>query len=188
MVCLGQAGVGDDEAPVVEDEVRDEVVAPRGHRVAELGRLLGQLREGLGETVADLDLTAPEGAHQLVLVVAGDGDGVPGGRHPHGQPQDARGVRATVDEVTQEGHGAALRVDGVDGPAGAVPDEVVAEASQQRLELGAAAVHVADDVERPMVIAAVVVEPFAADRDRGDLVDSGEHVHPAKPLSLQAFQ
>ena len=121
--------------------------------VAELRRLAGQLLEGGFEAVADLHVPASECLEQLVLVVAGDTESVAVGNHSHDQAEHAGGVRAAVDQVTDE-DGPPVRVYGVDRAAGVVAGERVAEVGEQSLELGPAAVHVADDVERTGLIGA----------------------------------
>jgi hypothetical protein len=94
---------------------------------------------------------------ELVLVVARDAQGVAGADHAHDQAQHPGAVRPAVDEISDEHRPATVGVGGVDRPALLVADELVAELGEQLLELGAAAVDVADDVERAGVVAPVVV-------------------------------
>ena len=67
-------------------------------------------------------LRALQRADQLVLVVAGDAQRVPGADHAHHQPQHAGRVGAAVDQVADEDRAAAVGVAGVDRPARAVAD------------------------------------------------------------------
>ena len=53
-----QPGMRDDELAAVEDIMADERVEPPAHLPGELARLLGQLRDRLGEAVRDLHLLA----------------------------------------------------------------------------------------------------------------------------------
>jgi len=69
-----------------------------------------------------------------------------------------------------------------------VPAQLVAELAQQLLELDAAAVHIADHVERARVLAPVVVLPLVRDGCPLDLVDAVEHVDLAEALAAQAAQ
>ena len=110
-----------------------------------------------------LHLRALQGPHQLVLVVAGHGKGVAGLDHSHRQPQHPRGIRAPVDQIAQEDHPPPGRVGRVDRPPGVVASEQVAQPLQQRLEFGPAAVHIADDVERPVLVAKVVQQRLPDD-------------------------
>ena len=136
----------------------------------ELGGLGLELGQRLGQAVGDLDLPAAQGADQLVLVVAGHAERVARADHAHDQPQHARRVRPAVDQVADEDR-AAVRVAGAGRPARARPGLIdVAELGQQGLQLGGAAVDVADDVERPGLVAQVVEEPGAGDRRGGDLL------------------
>ena len=97
-------------------------------------------------------------------------------------------VRAAVDQVADEDR-AAVRV-AARRPPGRSSSRliVVAELGQQGLELGAAAVDVADDVERPGLVAQVVEEPGARDRRGGDLVLAAQDVDGPEALPLQAAQ
>ena len=188
VVGLLEPGVRDHQPAVVEDEVADQPVHERQRLGAELLALLAQLRERLGQAVADPDVGALERADQLGLVVAGDAQRGAGGDHAHHQPEHARRVRAAVDEVADEQRGAALGVGRADGAAGVVVRQLPAELGEQGAQLAGAAVHVADDVERAGEVAAVVPGPLGRDRGGLDLVDAGEHVHPPEPLLADAAQ
>ena len=188
MVGLLEPGVRHHEPAVVEHEVADQPVHERQRLSTEVLALLPQLRERLGQAVADPDVGALERADQLGLVVAGDAQRGADGGHAHDQPQDARRVRAAVDEVADEQCGAALGVGRADGAAVAVVRQLPAELGEQGAQLAGAAVHVADDVEGAGEVAAVVPWPLGRDRGGLDLVDAGEHVHPAEPLLADAAQ
>lgn len=131
LVLLLEAGVRDDQLAVIEHEVPHEGATELADLGAEHVRLGGELRERLGEAVAGLHLPAVERADELVLVVARDGERVTVPHHAHHEPEDARAVRATVDEVAEEHRAASLGVDGVDGPPGVVTEERPAESSEQ---------------------------------------------------------
>lgn len=121
------------------------------HLVGEPGRLPGELCQGLGQPVGQLDRAARQAAYELVLVVSRDAQRAAGLDHPADEAHDTRGVRATVDQVTQEDrHPACGRVHGQGGGVDAVP-----QPREQVDQLLAAAVDVADDVERPGQVAAV---------------------------------
>ncbi len=188
MVLLGQAGVADDQGAPVEDVVADQRLDELLGLLAE-GRVLAlQLLDGLGQAVGDLDLAAVQVAAELVLVVAGDAQGVAGGDHAHGQAQHAGAVGAPVDEVADEDDGAPLGVGGVHGPAGVVAHEGVAEGGEQALQLGAAAVDVADDVEGAGEVAQVVEPALPDDLRRLHLVGAAQDVHGAEALALEVAQ
>ena len=77
---------------------------------------------------------------------------------------------------------------GVCRAAGAVAGDRVAELVQQLLQLGPAAVHVADDVERAALVAQVIEQSGPGDRGRLYLVGGGQHVHGAEALARQALE
>src|SRR5262249_26527152 len=123
-------------------------------------------------------------AHELDVVVSRDGERTPGGDHRHGATERVRDSRTAVDQVTEEDDASALRVRAGSTPAA----RRVAELVEQRVELLEAAVHVADHVERPVVVAAVVPEPLALDRRALDLLDRREHDHVPEALPLETAQ
>ena len=177
----------DHEPAAVEHVVADQPVQEGGHPGLEVGRLGGQLGQGLLKTMSALYGPAAQRAQQLVLVVAGHADGVPGRDHAHDEPQHPGRVRPAVDEIADEGRGTALRVDRVDRAAALVADDRVAERGQQVFELRPAAVHVADHVERAGQVALVVVQPLVPDLGGVDLL-APQHVHRSEALTLQPPQ
>jgi hypothetical protein len=166
--------------------VRDQSVQEALHAGAELLRFAAELGQRLGQPVGHLDVAAPQGPQQLVLVVARHAERVAAGDHAHHQPQDPRRVGPAVDQVTEEDR-TPPRVMGPDRASLAVPADRVAELAEQPLKLGPAAVHVADHVERPGLVPQVVVQPRPRDPHVGDLV-APQRVDRAEPLALQPLQ
>ena len=121
-------------------------------------------------------------------MVAGHAERVAGGDHPHDEAQHARGVRAAVDEVAHENGASAFGMAGADRPALDVALDDETKVGEQRLELGATAMHVADNVERSGLVPPVVVEAGPDDRRRVDLVRRLENVYDAEALALQPAQ
>ncbi len=77
---------------------------------------------------------------------------------------------------------------GVDRTSFRVPAQRVAELLEQLLELGAAAVNVADDIERAVILAPVVVLLLVPDRRRVDAGDTVQDVDLAETLPGQPAQ
>ena len=177
----------DDELAVVQDEVGDQSVAEVLHLRPKLRRLVRELRERLGQAMCHLDVPALQGLDELVLVVARYAQGVAAGDHAHHQAQDARRVRTAVDEIADEDGRTRRRV-GVDRAALLIVNDGVAELGQQCLELTAAAVHVADDVERPVQMAEVVQQPLADDDRVGDLLLAAQDVDLAEALLAEVLE
>lgn len=111
-------------------------------------------------------------------MVAGDAQGVARLDHGHHAAQHTRAVRAAVDEVADEDGGAAVGVDAVG----------VAQLAEQRLQLGGAAVDVADDVEGAGEVGQVVEALLGDDGGVLGLRGSAQHVHLAEALALQVAQ
>ena len=172
-------GVGDDEVAVVEDVVADQPVEEVGEFGAErAANFVGEgvdLRQRLGQPVGDLHVLAPQLAEQLHVVVAGDAEGRAVEDHVAGDPHRVEDPGAAVHQVAEEDGLAALGV-GVDRPAarrraaGGDRHGLVAEGPQQGLKLVAAAVDIADEVERPVLLPPVVPERHPLDRGGVDLL------------------
>ena len=69
----------------------------------------------------------------------------------------------------------------------AVRRYLIAEAIQQQRELVITAVHIPDDVERPVPVAQVVPQPFPRHRGSSYVVLAGQHVDPVEAFPAQAF-
>jgi hypothetical protein len=121
-------------------------------------------------------------------VVAGHGEHRARRHAGHGEPQHVDHARAAVDEVADEHHAPARGVPPHRVAARrAGPGRVwgVAELGEQRLELVAAAVYVADHVERPRLVAPVGRERHAHDLGGVDVGGRAEHVHHPHALVQQ---
>ncbi len=116
---------------------------------------------------------------QLGLVVAWHAERTPSRHHRHDHVEHAGRIGPAIDEVPHE-HGAAGRVS-----ERAVGIAVVAELREQRDELSAAAVDVADDVERTVLVALVVPHALPLDHHGLDLLWRREHGDVAKAFALQ---
>jgi len=169
-----------DEPAIVQHEVADQAVDPLLDLCAELGRLQRELRQRLAQPVRDLHLTADEGALQLIVVVAGHAERRVGPLHAHRQAQHAGRVRPAVHQIAEQDGFAAGRM-----ARHAVFARDIAKLHQQRLQLGAAAVNVADQVERPVLVAAVGPEARALNRRRINFILRAEDADVAEALALQ---
>ena len=187
MVALDEAGVGHHQAPAVEHVVADEAVDEPVDPGAELLGLGVELLHRGVQAVAALDVLAAQRLDQLGLVVAGHAERGPLGHHAHDQAQHARGVGAAVHQVAEEDR-APGGVAGADRAAGAVAVDGVAELVQQLLELGPAAVHVADDVEGAPFRSQIVKQFGPGEGGRLYLVGGVQHVHGAETLARQALE
>ena len=145
-----EPGVRDDEPAAVEHVVADQAVEERARpRPGTPRSRRSSCASDSASPWVTVHVAAAQRAQQLVLVVARHAQRVPGRDHAHHQAQHARGVRAAVDQVADE-HRRAGRRGGARRPAG--PRRRGRARSRARSssasQLGAAAVHVADDVER----------------------------------------
>ena len=169
-----------DQLAVIEDVVTHEVIEKVAHLLPELGGFCFELRDGVGETMRELDVAAPKLAHQLHVVVPRDTVGRLRLDHGHRDLEDLRDPRAAVHEVAEE-YGL---------PSGRVPPHSalvysVSELREQLLQLVATAVHVADEVERPVVGLAVVPQELALDLDRFDVLGRLENEDVPKSFLLK---
>lgn len=135
-----------------------------------------------------LDLAALQVTAELVLVVARHTQRMPGSHHAHHQTQHSGAVRPAVDEVADEDCRTALGMHGVHGPAECVAHQLIAQPAEQGLQLGTAAVDVADDVERAGQMAQIVEPPLRDDLGGLHLLLAPQDVHLAEALALQVPQ
>src|SRR5262249_2719927 len=98
-------------------------------------------------------------------------------------PHAVNDPRAAVDQVADEDRPASLRV-----RVGALRTAFVTELREQPLELVAAAVDIADDVERAVLVLAVVPERGSLDAPRLALLRRAPLVHRPEGLLAQPAQ
>jgi hypothetical protein len=119
-------------------------------------------------------------------MIAGDCERTSGCDHVHDEPQDARRIRTAVDQITDEDRAAPIGMFAHRATTALVRD--IAKQIEQSLQLLAAAVDVADDVERPVVCAPVAPQTLAHDHCSRDAFLGMQHVHPTKAFALEAPQ
>ena len=131
----------------------------------------------------DGDVAALQLPLQLDVVVPGHAQRGSGLRHRHHRLERVDDARPAVHEVADEDRLSACRV----CPRAAVVP-LVPELLQQLFELVAAAVNVADDVERPGLALAVVPERLPLDDGRIDFFLRLEHVDVPEAFASEAAQ
>ena len=185
---LGQARVRDAQVAPVEPQVGRQGAQERSDLPREplgLGREGGERRrKGVGR---HHPRPRGQGARQLVVVVARDGERDPRPVHGHDRAQHARGVGAAVHEVAHEHGRAAVR--GRDRGVRSVPvPDRVAQAPEEGVEFVRASVHVADHVEGAHEVAPVDPEGLPDDPERLYAVGLRDEPEPllAQPLETPA--
>lgn len=142
----------DHQLAVVEDVARHQPLDKRLHLLDERRLLPLELRQRFGEPMGDLHVLAVQLAQELHLVVAGNAQRALGLDHLHHHAQHAGNVGPAIDEIAEE-HCLA--------PAGVTPRRaVVTEPVEERGQLFATAVNVADDVELAVLV--LLSEPCAS--------------------------
>ena len=175
----------DDEFAVVEDVVADQSVEETRDPLRQLRRLARELFERFGQAVRDLHVASLELSHQLDVVIARNAERRFLGHHRHHEAKNVGHPRAAVDEVADED---GLPAGGVRRPIVRValdPFDEVSELVEERAKLVEASVHVADDVERAVLVPAVVPERVALDDRRVDRLDRLEDVDVAESFALK---
>src|ERR1051325_7497139 len=142
-----------DETAVVQNVMTDETVDEVSNVFLQLGWLLVQLFERLGETVCDLNVATAQLAHQLRVVISRDGERVARLRHVHDELQHFRNLWTTIDEVAEKDCLASFGMAAFE-----LRRDLVPEVREERVQLVEAAVNVADDVEWSVIEFAVVPE------------------------------
>ena len=164
-----------------------QAVKERLDRRAELRRLGRELRQGGLKPVRDPHLPPAQGAEQLVLVVARHGESGTRRDHAHGEPEHAGGVRPAVHQVAEEDGAAAPGVRRVHRAPAIVSGQRVAELLKQGEQLGQAAVHVADHVERPGLVPQVAEQLRPGDGRLREFGLGVQHVNGTEALALQVL-
>jgi len=106
---LLQPRVGNDELPVVEDEVADQPVQ-KPPRLRLQSRIGLQLFQRPLQSVAHLDVSAAQRSGQLLVVVASDTESDSALDHGHDKLQDSGDVGPSIDQVSQEDHAPGIGV------------------------------------------------------------------------------
>ena len=130
--------------------------------------------------MTDPDVFSAQRTQQLALVVAGYAQGGASLDHRDHRAEHASGIRAAVDQVTEEHRGPARRV-----PPCAIRGRLIAERVQQISQFLVATVHVADDVERAMLVRPVSPGRLAHDPRRVHLGRAAQHEHAPEAFPLQ---
>ena len=115
--------------------------------------------------------------------------GGPGLDHRHDDAERVGCLGAAIDEIAEEDHAAAGWCGDAHGfaRARAIPGDAIAELAEQDLELVGAAVHVADDVERPFDVARVGPQPGTLHGGSIDLLRRAQLVDVAESLLVEAI-
>ena len=166
---------------VIQHEMAHQAIKELHHLRSELGRLLLQLGQRLGQPVGDLHILALELAHQLLVMVARHAKGRAIRHHTHDQLEHSGDRRSTIDQVTQEDGPATGRRLGGDCTAGFAYG--IAKLLQQGDQFVEAAVHIADDVKRPVLVLQVGPKRLPLDRHRLDLTRRSHHVDIAESFA-----
>ena len=168
---------------MVEHEVARQLVHELGDLPLQPVGRVGQLGERLLETAGHAHRAPAQRLGQLHVVVARHRERRARGHHRHHQHERVAHARPAVGQVAEE-QGAAAP--------GVAPHAVgaggVAQRREQRLELGGAAVHVADDVERPLVAPVVGRQGNTPQHHGVCLVGRAQHDHPLEPLPHELGQ
>ena len=156
------------------------------HAPLEVIRLPVQLRQRFRETVRDLHVASLEFPHQLDIVIARHTQRRPVRHHGHHQPEHPRRVRAAIHQIANKHRPPPLRVVR-GGPAGRAADGI-AQLLQQCDKLIEAAVNVADDVERAMLLPPVNPQRLPHDTRSLDHVRRAQDRDVAKALAPQVAE
>ena len=174
---------------VVKHKVADQPVDELREPLTELRRLAVKLLDGLSEPVRELYVLAAELAKQLGLMVTGNAERGATLDHAHDQSKDVWRVRAAVHEIAKEHSAPPLGRRDAD-PYLAVfgAPYLITQTPKKLNQFVVAAVNVADDVERALLVFLVGPETLPRDRRRVDLLDALEGPDVTKSFALEPAQ
>src|SRR5207249_5412974 len=181
--------MGDDELAVVEHVVADQPVDKLRDPLTELRRLAVKLLDGLSEPVRELYVLAVKLAKQLGLVVTRHADGCATLDHAHDQSKDFWRVRAAVHENAEEHSAPSLgRCDADPYLAVFGAPYLITQTLKKLNQFVVAAVNLADDVERTLLVFLVGPETLPRDRPRVNLLNALEGPDVTKSFALEPAQ
>src|SRR5580704_1823936 len=176
-ICA-QAGVCDDEFPIIEPVVAyepvDELARGRDEVRPFAIRQPVELCQCFCKSVGNFDVLAIDLPPQLYFVIAGNAECVAGLDHSHDEAKDLYDAGSAIHEIAKKDRSASFRV-----PPGAVavPRRLcVTQFPKERHQLVVAPVNVTYDIERAVLAATVVVQRFTNDRGALDILEIIENV------------
>src|SRR5580765_3699663 len=162
------------------DQLINELGGDPGEAVIAL--VIGlELAQRIFQTVRDLDFFTPDCAHELDVMIAGNTESFAGFYHFLYQPDDLRNLRAAIHEIAHKDGPSSFRM-----VVNAIRIFCIGQLLEQLYKLVIAAVNIADDVERPVLMFQVVPERLARDLNSVNFFRRGEVKHMAETFTLQA--
>src|SRR5579884_4558384 len=111
------------------------------------------------------------------------------GHHIHRQAQHIRRCRTTINEIAQEdGFSALWMTYSKDFFTCFLGRNLIPKLFEQGLQFLKAAMHIADNVERPMFMLQIRPEPLTLDLDGVDLFRRGENIDVMEAFTAQFLQ
>src|SRR5580704_18158168 len=148
---------------VVEDVMAHKSIEKLGGSGAEGVRFVAKLLHGLCQAMRELYVAAFQCLDQFHIVVARQTECLSATNHRHYQTEHAGCCGAAVDKIAHKDEFASVRRD--DGKFVIFSSDGVAKLGHQLQQLIQAAMHIANDVEWPVLVPPIVPKRCALDGD-----------------------
>src|SRR5262249_39606379 len=156
-----------------EDVVADQRIEEFEDLFLEFERLVLDLHNRVRESVGQLHVAAFQFPDKFDVVITGDTERDAVTEHRHHQAPNVGSLPAAIHQVSDEDSFAAIGRR--DSRTLRATFDLIAKLFEQRGEFVIATVDIADDVERTVLLLAVVPEWLAGDLDAGKLIWTGEY-------------
>jgi hypothetical protein len=171
----------------IEPQMAHQAVDEGHHEATERGRLALHLLCARRQAVGELDVAPMQPAQELGVMIAQDAEGDARRHHRVHDLEHVRRPRPTVHEIAEKDRATPLwGNDHACASFAGRPGDQVAQLREERLQLVGAAVHVADDVERAILVPHIGPQALARDLDAVDRLDRAQLVHVAETLLVDA--
>lgn len=187
--------MGDNQSAIVKDVVADQAVEELSQLFAEICASLVRQRvnfgHGLRKSMGDLHVFSTQLLEELAVVIARYTERVPRLHHVPDDAQCINDSRATIHQIPDENGASSFGMAVRDMPPRIVTIDdrlSIAKCFQQLFQFIAAAVDVADDIERAMLIPPVIPQGDAFDRCRVDLFNAVHDKNVPESFPLQSLQ
>ncbi len=184
--------MSDHQFAAIQYVMTDELIEELLDRLPELVRLPSELLERFRKAMFDLNVLTRKGSHQLVVMISGDTDGVSRCNQIHREAEDCRCLGTSVDEISEKDElpwNSILkrRLDiacslGFTRDRSDSPVELLEEFDK----FVVTAMHIADDIERPMFMLEVIPEPLSYQRRVGTFLRCSQGEDMSKPFAEQS--
>ena len=141
--------------------------------------VFGELLQRFSQSMSDLHILSAQLSQQLHVVISRNAKRNSLCNHRHHKVQCLDDLGSTIDKIPKKQEFPIWRRHYAAGRG----SDLISQLLQQFDQLVITSMHVANDVERPAIILAIIPQRLALDRNCFDFLRSSQHVNVAKTLA-----